>query len=498
MKRKTTIIIIFFSFSLIIFGCFLTVSPGNAQVGPQWAQPQTIPGLKDSGFYPMMIVDSEGAIHFFHSQPIGDTMSIFYTVWSYQDGWSHLIDIIASPQGDARILGANIGKNGWIHLIFWGGDGTGANIFYTKAPLVNVDSSTAWSEPVLIGESALDPPTGALAIDNEDSLIVVYSSGLQGNGLYTTQSSDSGQSWSPPEAFFNTYNRQMWPSALNVHTDENGQIYGTWAVADESGNGQVVYFAKRNLIVKSWSEPIIIAEAVDYEADTPSIIKYNDELILIFHNYQPTTRWMRTSLDEGETWSQPVQLFEQVGSNGAASLVIDNNQDLHILFGNRIDATATYGAWHSFWLGNQWSKPKAIASGPLILAGPNGEEGFSPSFVEAVISRGNLLFVIWRQDPVSGPTNIWYTYQLLDAPASVISPLPLVKLETPTFKIQPTETQLPILTPTPILAEIGQSISNTSPTSDVQSNNPNTNFLIGIGPFLLLLIVIVILQRRGK
>jgi hypothetical protein len=123
------------------------------------------------------------------------------------------------------------------------------------------------------------------------------------------------------------------------------------------------------------------------------------------------------SSDNGVTWSPPVRLFSQVGSNGPASFVIDGSNNLHMFFGNRDDTLHEHGIWHSIWLGEGWSTPMAVVSGPQVLGGENGEEGFDPSFVQAVISQGNLLLLTWRQDPMAGPTHIWFSYRYLDVPS---------------------------------------------------------------------------------
>jgi hypothetical protein len=170
-----------------------------------------------------------------------------------------------------------------------------------------------------------------------------------------------------------------------------------------------------------------LAEAINYEADTPSIIEHDGRLIVIFHNDSPTTRHMTMSVANGETWSLPVRLFEQVGSNGPASLLLDGGNTLHMFFGNRIDASLTHGVWHSTWEDSGWSAPIAVVSGPQVLQGSYGEEGFDPSEIQAIICQENILFIAWRHDPRAGPTHIWYTYQYLETPA-----LSTLAVRTPT------------------------------------------------------------------
>jgi hypothetical protein len=495
-------LIILIASTLFLAGLLLSVLPVKAQtfqVNPTWEYPSTIPGLHDSGLYPVIIADEEGTLHVFHSQPVAGSVSIFYIRWSPQNGWSTLVDIINSPRGDARVFSGIIDQEGWIHLLFWDGDELNADIYYTRAPVINAEKSTSWSEPILIGQSALDPPAVGLAIDSDGTLVAVYSGSVRGNGLYVAQSQDNGITWSSPEPMFLTYKTFWWPAALQLYTDPHGRVFATWSVADASGNGQAVYFSKRSPTTQQWAPATLIADAIGFEADTPSIIKYNDNLMLVYHNNEPTTRWMRVSADNGETWTQPVRLFDQVGSNGAAAMVIDGNNTLHMFFGNRVGMPAIHGAWHSQWLGEQWSKPEPIVSGPQVPAGAHGTEGFDPSFLQATVIRGNMLFIIWRHDPQAGPTNIWYSYKTVDAPQQPITPLPTIEFSTPTTTPNPGESPTgtpPTTTPSSNTTYIAA--TELPPSSKAKTTNPNVNILVGIVPVTLLIFALAYWKTRGK
>jgi hypothetical protein len=134
---------------------------------------------------------------------------------------------------------------------------------------------------------------------------------------------------------------------------------------------------------------------------------------------------MRRSNDAGKTWTAPVRLFQQVGSNGAAALVIDSSNTLHMFFGNRISGSPdTHGLWHSIWQDGGWSLPEAIVSGPKMFAETSDEEAFDPAQAQAMIVNGNLLMVVWRQDPGSGGIHIHYTYTRLNTPELALSTPP--------------------------------------------------------------------------
>ena len=464
-----------------------------------WSTPSRIPGFTDSGLDPILIKDSEGTIHLFNSQNVAGNQSISYIRWTLKDGWSALVDIITAPLGGARIFGVHLDQQGWMHLIFFGGDGLDNNIFYTKAPVQNVSKSTAWSKPLIIGEAAISPASVATVGDGQGFLMVVYSGNINGNGLYTVQSQDGGRTWSSPRPMFVTYSQNLWPFALKLLIDEEKTVFAVWSVHNDVGFGKSINFSRYSQSDLLWTHPVIIADAIDnYHTSTPSIIKYHDEVFLIFHNDQPTTHWMSRSSDNGETWSQPIRLFHQVGGNGPVSMVIDSNDTLHMLFGNRVDETGTHGVWHSMWFDGRWKVPEPMVSGPQIPIGPNDEEGFDPSFIQAVVSRGNLLFVIWRHDPVAGPTSIWYSYRILDAPEYPSIPLqkPVIIESTPADLVNETDVAT---TPSPsIISTQPISPSSAAVESRTPANNPNFGIFLGISAVGILLLVVSIIRKQLK
>jgi hypothetical protein len=490
----------------LLLTCFVALLlPGwaaQAQLAVAWQPPAKIPGLSESGLDPVFVTDSAGSLHLFHSQPVGDYLRIFYIRWSLQEGWSTLVDIITAPRGGARVYGACLDQQGWMHLLFFGGDDLQAEMYYTKAPALSAGKSTAWSAPRLIGDAAITPSDGDLFCDGKGFLMAAYSGKLKGNGIYMLQSLDHGQTWSQPEPLFITYSDALWPYAFRFSPGTAGNAYAVWSLKDETGNSQAVYFARFAQPTLTWSPPFRLASVTEFTADTPNVIEHQGQLIAIYHNGFPSTRWMRTSPDAGETWSSPVRLFEQVGSNGAASLVVDSQERLSVLFGNRVGDPAIHGVWQSDWLGQRWSQPVGVVAGPQIVVGPNGEEGFDPSFIQAEVIQGNLLFALWRHDPRAGPTNIWYAYRLLDSPALPTHSVPTVWL-SPTPTIPPLPDALG--TPEPPAQSANQPPA-ASPTAtfdksapaNTNINNPNTSILVGIVPVGLLILLAIFIQRRQR
>lgn len=486
-------------FFIGIAALLLTLASGSggvvrAQTIQFWEAPQRIPGLVDTtpSQFPFFITDSTGQVHVFHAQWDNGSYSIMYSKWAVGVGWTNPVDVFRPTAGQARLSGAFLDQSGMVYLMFWGGDEEiGAEIYLIKAPLVLAGKSTAWSKPLQIGNDAIAPTTAAMVGDGLGTMHVVYSSDEQGHGLYSVSSTDNGETWTTPYPFFLTNSDDLWPSALKMTLDKENHLHAVWGLANVAGTSERIYHAQLDAATNTWTSPTVLAEAIGYEANTPNIIEYDGELIVIYHNNFPTTRWMLRSDDDGQSWSSPTRLFEQVGSNGAAALAIDSSDTLHMFFGNRIGYPATHGLWHSIWLGDRWSVPEAIVSGPQIVVGENNEEGFDPSYAQAVISRGNLLLVIWRHDPMAGPKNIWYSYRYLDSAQLPSQPIPVPF-------VSPTPTQEKTQVPSTSQLTAIPAFNAEEPETAGSASNINITLMLGIGPVILMLIAVVYFQRNRR
>jgi hypothetical protein len=418
----------FLAMIVVILLLFAPLQQSNANhlLEGEWETPQWIPGLfdTDTTMYPIFIDDGSGTVHVIHTQQMGEQSVIMYSQWVEGIGWTEPVDIYYPPGEDqrARVTSAFLDNSGMLNIIYWGGNDRNASMFFMSAPLRLAGSASDWSAPNLIGQYAISPATAAAVSDGDGWIMLIYSGDRLGNGLYSVWSNDYGDTWSEPEPIFHTYRDTHWPTELKIIQGSNNNYHAVWALGNITGNSSAVYYALFDTDSQEWENTTILAEADANEVDTPSIIEHNQQLILIYHADFPTTRWMRRSYDVGKNWTAPVRLFQQVGSNGPASMVVDSSNTLHMFFGNRISGSPdTHGLWHSIWKDGGWSLPEAVVSGPLMLVGPNGEEGFDPSNAQAFVIRGNQIFLVWRHDPLTGPIRIWYSYSYVNTPQLPVS-----------------------------------------------------------------------------
>lgn len=475
----------------IFLAPMLAFAQGGVPLGTPWTLPQKVLGYDDNALPPWLIADQNNMVHAFNSVNTGNQRVVIeYSQWTRANGWTTPNDILVSPEKlQARIGGVFLDKAGVVHLTFFGGDDLGASIYYSNAPLAEAGRASAWSEASLVGEHAIAPTTLAMAGDADGNLFIIYSGNRDGVGLYSVNSTDGGKTWSEPSVVYLATDEVHWPSALRVITDDQDRVHAVWTMVNTSGNGDAVYYARLDADHKGWSDPVILAEknAGDYEADWGSIVNYKGELIVVYDDGSPATRWMRRSSDGGQTWSDPVLPFNFVGEYGHASFVIDSANNLHMLLGNRTQ-DAIHGMWHAVWLGDHWSDLEPVVSGPRIIDGPLSGR-FDPTKPQAVISQGNVLLVTWATDPGAGPNGIWSSYTVLNTPA-----LPAVGLTTPTP--EPTTTaflaferlQTPAARPDLIFQG-----NKTPPSAPIQS--PFLGIIAAAIPAALLIIVVIALFR---
>lgn len=471
---------------LLSFAGSLGQSVFSASAQTEWTQAQLMPGFDDSGYGPYLVADRNQTIYAFNSQFVDRSMDIVYSSWTPTDGWTSPVVIISPYRGQARLTGAVLDQQGYVHLTFFGGDDVGADMFYSKTHVSQAGRAGSWSTPIPIGPDAITPTTGALASDGEANLVFIYSGNrdnLLGNGLYEVHSTDAGTTWSEPQLIYLTETRTFWPSALQTIMGGQGKMHAVWSVASVSGNGEAVLYTSFDPDTSIRPEPIRLAEAIDFEADTPAIIEHNGELFVIYHNGSPTTRWTVRSSDAGQSWTLPILVTETiVGSNGPASMVVDGGGTMHVLFGGRTGSNpADHGMWKSVWTSESWIDPEAIAAGPAIKDKPGGE-GFDPSFARAIVSQGNLLMVTWRTDPGAGPNGIWYAYTTLDTP-----PLPAQAVPTPAPT--PAATDVPVVSadnPEKLLI-----VPFTEPATNQKATSMAEIITLGIVPAITIVALVV-------
>jgi hypothetical protein len=458
-----------------------------AQAFYQWSTPRQIPNYSTIARPPLLVADSSGNVHAFtHEVVVSNPGAIHYRRWRPDQGWSPPVDILIPVLGGGQqtVQGVYLDENGIIHLIYYDGNEEIGDVFYSHAYASAADRAPGWSKPVIIGTAAGPINSATLVGDGKGRLAVFYSGQQDGIGLYQVFSEDSGDTWSRPAHVDLISSKEQWPFSVKAEFDSTGRLHVVWSVVNTQGVGDQVNYARQEMDFGEWDHRAVLArrEANDYSANWPTIISSGDEIIVIYQDSFPATRWMAHSLDGGQTWELPVRPFREIGEYENAILLKDSQGTIHMVLGNRTQFPEIHGMWYSQWVGNRWTALEPIISDPI-------SDSFDPSAPQAVISQGNILVATWwhnvRREYLSGA---WFSYTTLDAPAFPHQELPQPP-PTPTARSisqQPIRHgEEPLPTPT---------IHTNINTDRSATRSPAQPVFLGMIPVVLLLALVITIR----
>ena len=471
-----------------------------------WAPDERVPGYLDETFTPVLVADQNRTVHAFASQWVGQSdrqLAVVYRQWSLAGGWTKPVDILLPPLGGTQVQSAFLDSSGILHVIFWAGTSREAYIFYSQAPAVNADQGSAWSEPLPVGWRAVEPSSAAISGDDKGNLVVIYAGNIDGPGVYETHSNNSGRTWTKARSAFLTSESGLVPFSLRLFMGTGGQLHAAWNVVTNRGSDSSLHYARYTVDTEEWAESVMLnkrIEITDYFGPSfPSIVDNGEDVVIMYNNGNPFSgrpippgrpvQMVNISNDNGQTWQEPmVPFYRLLGRSGEHSLVVDSAGNIHALFTQRVEYVENGinreigGMWHSSYKAGVWNDPERFIT------------SYAPHDVRAVVSQGNVLLVVWRQDPGAEILHgVWFSYKVLDSP------------------------ELPVVTPATAVIE------NTAPTSDpgLGSNNPQsiptdkpqinlegspvglTNnpagpLLIAMIPVVLILIVVIFIYRAYR
>jgi len=496
-------ILVKLSISLLVLAGFTNTAVVMAEQPNQWKADERVPGYMDDTFTPFLIADQDGTVHALTSQWIENIKprkAVVYRRWSLVGGWTKPVDILLPPKGNAEFLWAFLDSSGILHMIFMNGEARDMAVYYSQAPVGNADQAPAWSVPTMVGERASGVNSAAIAGDENGNLVIIYSGGLDGNGIYEVSSADSGQTWSEPSPIFLPNSSDLSPFSLRLFVSPESEIRATWNVVTNLGLDEAVYFANYDISVGEWNEPIELDTRIDkqdyFGPSFPAIVDNGKEIVILYNSGNPfdgrpvrpgrPIQRVRISTDGGLNWNDPIDPFPfHNGRSGESSLALDSRGLAHALFVQRIDQTnqrgeysSIGGIWHSVFQTGHWTNPDRFVT------------TYPAHDVRAIVSQGNVLLVVWRQDPgAKDPHGVWFSYIMLDSPE-----LPVV--------IRPTSVPDAVATASPAATSDSTLITVTETPrinlGDMPSglpSSPASPLIIAIVPVLVLLAGVLVMYQ---
>ncbi len=503
MKKAKYLFVIGVTCAILMAG--LGYEPTQASGAYGWSPDKQVPGYLDDTFTPFLLADRNRTVHAFASQWVenqGRRLAIVYRQWTLMGGWTRPVDVILSPiGGSANFLGAYLDSSDTLHVIFTATEALTrkTSVYYSSAPAASADWAPAWSAPALVGADALGLNSAAIVGDDQGNLVVIYSGNRDGSGVYFIHSRDSGRDWSNPQPVFQTYDTELSTFSLRLTVGPDQKIRAAWNVVTNLGVDEALYFANFDSQESKWDAPVELEKRIDlpdyFGPSFPVMADNGREIVVIYNSGNPFTgrpvgagrpiQRSRISTNGGLTWNEPLDPFPfHVGRSGEHTIALDGNGNPHTLFIQRIetlDEDGKYsligGVWHSVFKNGIWSNPDRFVS------------SVPAHDVRAVVSQGNVLLVVWREDPGTGQSGIWYSYSVLDVPELPVVPLATASLD---FSVQASPTSPPVPdTPEPTRQP---ELLDAAPPSDL-GGNPALPIIIGTVPVVLILIGVVLGYR---
>ena len=473
----------------------LASGKGAASASPSayvWSVPERIPQYNNLLRAPYLVADRSGTVHAFDIELSGtQEYAIFYRRWTPEAGWSAPIDVLL-PQflGLAPSLRAVIldGQD-LLHMVFVSGDVQAGQVFYTNASLPDAGRAQAWASPIAIDNDTVRDGSAAIAVDGEGRLVLVYGGKRFGAGLYAVVSEDSGATWSDPSVLARPAQDGQAPGAIWLELDGQGRIHVVWPVVNIQGLGEQIGYGRLDTTDLHFDQSATLARrSSDLDLmGWPSIISRGAELIVVYQNGFPPTRWMRRSEDGGKTWTEAAQPFPHIGGYETAYLLKDSAGNVHMVTGNRQATPEIHGMWHSRMIGNQWLPLEPIISGPMTTT-------FDPCCVRALISQGNVLLATWpqnvRQESLTGA---WYSYTYLNAPA-LPTAQPRVQTESAQGAVAASAEPSPV--PEHVSTPASQTLSSAQAAAPRGRVSPAILIFLGASPVLFFVVVAFLKERE--
>jgi hypothetical protein len=504
MKRSLSLFLLGMLCAILVAG--LWFAPAGAIRTSGWTPDARVPGYLDDTFTPFLLADRNRTVHAFASQWVeneGRRLAIVYRQWTLLGGWTRPVDIILSPiGGGANFMGAYLDSSDRLHVIFMATEALTrrTSVYYSSAPAASADWAPAWSAPTPVADGGLGLNAGAITGDDQGNLVVIYSGNRDGSGVYYVHSKDSGSVWSTPQPVFLTYDSSLSTYSLRLAVGPQQKIRATWNVVTSLGVDEALYFANFDTADSTWETPVELERRIDlpdyFGPSFPVIVDNGREIVVVYNGGNPFAgrpvgagrpiQRARISLDGGLTWNEPLDPFPfHVGRSGEHTLALDGNGNPHTLFTQRIESlnedgkySIIGGIWHSAFINGVWTNPDRFVS--TVPAHD----------VRAVVSQGNVLLVVWREDPGVGQSGVWYSYSVLDVPELPVAPLATAAVD---FSVQEVDTEMvpELSTPEPLPQP---ELLEDAPPTDL-GGNPALPIIVGMVPVALVLIGVVLGYR---
>lgn len=424
---------------------------------PVWSHPTIVVSGESEMSSPVTISDPDGRIHVFWSQPDESSGNAapneIYYLRMMDERWSHPALILKYQEGKADQISAAVRADGRM-MVVWSGGNSG-EIHFSRADSAQAMSTLDWTNPQILPSPRPVGSSPDIVVNDTGVIHVAYAIPLnEERGVYITNSSDGGDTWSDPVIVFDAVAAE-WDMVDDVHLTQtpDGHLHILWTRHTVPGGSgpQALYYAHSDDGGKKWSEadmvvgkPIIWSEIIGIGKDT--VHRFWQE-----NSNGRRTLWHQISQDQGNTWGIPINISIFNVELLSISISSDSSSQLHLLQSTKEFSGKTF-LQHWTWNNKKWIRNEALDLGIDLIAIPDS--------MDTTISTEGLLAVLYaglttgeENDEILN--NLFFTNRSLDLP----------EVTQPTLSALPSPTP----TPAPMLETISIPTSMPTPTIDLSS-----------------------------
>jgi hypothetical protein len=431
------------------------------------------------------VADGSGDIHVVWVQTASSATDPFTPRIEYARGdgssWTRPSPIITNVDGQPKNLALQIDSQQRL-LLSWMKQQTGELVFtWSSAERANLPLE--WAQPVVVTASSklIDSPD--MLVDATGRVVIAYAITLnEERGVYVTQSTDLGQTWSMPVRIFDAVaeNWEMVDQPKLALTEDGTLhiLFSQYSLAGEPQPVGLYYSASRDGGV-TWAAAEVISKQV---VTWSEIVANGGTLHRLWQekNRQNVITNHQVSQDHGVTWDPGTKLPVGAGINNHPAVSLDWSGDLHFLQVTQQDGQ-TLQEWG--WTNERWQllESKKVA----------GRESITPTLIESgITSTGRIFALLAFEELMDGgiQTHILSLNRTLEMTG--FSQPALASIPAPSSSLSPTPDPglVPTSTPALPLAEIDDR------PSGVNRNMVGFALIASVVVFILMLTV----PRRGK
>jgi len=292
----------------------------------------------------VLVTDAIGLVHAFWYLRDGQQEgagSIYHTVWNGQN-WTEPTDVVVIDNG-VQGLSPAAGRDHFLHL-YWSGER------YSEALSSDATSARAWSAPAAVTQGTQH---AGIAVDLQGHTHLAYGN-LQAAGIYYVALAKDTQPRPQPTLITNVLNAEAAVDWVRIAVGANGTIHVVWTEF-QLPNGTPplgVYYTQSTDAGHSWSDPVKM-DGFGYD-QINVVTGPNNQVHVVWNGAAMLNggRFHRWSADGGLTWTARDVIYEHGGgTDGYPQLNFDSAGTLHM-----VTNSGTSCARHYTWFDGHWSE----------------------------------------------------------------------------------------------------------------------------------------------